>query len=57
MDEQTFKTFFYKVKKMRNAQRMYFKTRQKKWLVTSRNLESEVDEMINNEEQQILKFK
>jgi len=42
---------------MRNAQRMYFKTRQKKWLVTSRNLESEVDEMINNEEQQTLKFK
>ena len=40
--------FMDTVKKMRNAQKMYFRTREKTYLEESKRLEREVDRMIDN---------
>ena len=42
--------FIDAVKQMRFAQTQYFKTRQKDWLVKSKNFEKIVDDMIFNKE-------
>lgn len=40
--------FMDTVKKMRNAQKMYFRTREKTYLEESKRLEREVDRLIDN---------
>ena len=40
--------FMDTVAKMRNAQKMYFKTRERTWLEESKRLEREVDRLIND---------
>lgn len=40
--------FMDTVKKMRNAQKMYFRTREKTYLEESKKLEREVDRLIDN---------
>ena len=39
----------YLVKRMRNAQKEYFRTRER-WLIESKKLEKKVDDMLNEEE-------
>lgn len=40
------KNFIDKVEQMRDAQKMFFKTRDKEWLIKSKKLEAEVDDLI-----------
>ena len=40
------KNFISKVEQMREAQKMYFKTRDKEWLEKRKKLEAEVDDLI-----------
>ncbi len=42
--------FFDKVKEMRNAQKQYFRTRSNQWLMQAKELEKEVDRLIDVEE-------
>ena len=44
------KQFFELVAKMRQAQRKYFKTRSKDWLIASKQYEREVDDEIRRVE-------
>ena len=50
MEHETQAYFFDLVKRMRTAQRMYFKTRETSYLGESKKLEKEVDLMIQEEE-------
>lgn len=50
-------SFYYKVVAMRSAQRQYFKTRSNESLNESKQLEREIDSMIDDMHQTKLKFK
>lgn len=47
--------FFDLVATMRNAQREYFRTRDKEWLLKSKDLERQVDEEIKRVESIVIK--
>lgn len=42
----TTKDFFELVSEMRNAQKNFYKTRDKKWLVIAKQLETQVDDIV-----------